>query len=470
MTFHRRRFLSIAACAAALAGQKAAALQQQADVRIGSQVRATMPPNFTGLSYESPQLYNPNYFSSHNTELVAAFKRLSRNGVLRFGGNLSDVARWKSEAGDFSTPKQTAAIEHGKTNWEWKLTDSTVRDHRDGAITPLSLARLRGFLDATNWKAIYGLNFGSGSPERARDETAHVACALGDRLIAFQVGNEAEFYGDNPFYREKSYDFEEYYAGYRGFVAAVRQAVPQAPFAGPDTAYKMDWVEAFAKREGKDAIMLTSHFYAMGPAKDPAMNAERLLSGKSSLTEQIAEAHKATADSGGVPFRLTETNSCYGGGKPDVSDAFASALWGADMMLETAQAGYAGVNLHGGGDGYYTPIAVTVGGGAELRPLAYGMRLAGIFAGADLLECESVTDANVKAYAARHGGRKLLALINKGPETVSVSFNWNRPTRMIRMTAPALDSKSGVSLRPAALRAGRADSISGYSATMLIWD
>lgn len=49
---------------------------------------------------------------------------------------------------------------------------------------------------------------------------------------------------------------------------------------------------------------------------------------------------------------------CFGGGKPGVSNAFASTSWGADYMPHCACAGYAAVNLHSGGDGYYTPIAV----------------------------------------------------------------------------------------------------------------
>lgn len=371
------------------------------------------------------------------------------------------------------TPKLSVAVERGKSYWEWKLTDPSV--NRDGAITPDAIRSLRGFLDATGWRAIYGLNFGSGSPRRARDEAAHVAAALGKRLTAFQVGNEADFYGGNPFYRGKTYDFEEYLSGYQAFVRAVREAAPQAPFAGPDTAVNMQWVDALGKRIGKDLVLLSSHFYAMGPARDPAMNAARLLSRNVHLREQIVQARQATADSGGVPFRLTEVNSCYGGGKPEVSDAFASALWGADMMLETACGGYAGVNLHGGGDGYYTPIAVGRDGGVELRPLYFGMRFAELFAGARLLKCELATQADVTAYAGRRGKTQLLALINKGAEPVTVSLDWlevrgRSPMWAFRLTAPALDSRSGVSLSPVSADSVLVRSISGYSATALGWD
>jgi hypothetical protein len=67
------------------------------------------------------------------------------------------------------------------------------------------------------------------------------------------------------------------------------------------------------------------------------------------LEKQIAAAGRAVADSGGLGFRMTEGNSCFGGGKPGVSDALASALWAMDYMLYVASKGYVGVNLHGGG-------------------------------------------------------------------------------------------------------------------------
>src|SRR5205085_686978 len=50
----------------------------------------------------------------------------------------------------------------------------------------------------------------------------------------------------------------------------------------------------------------------------------------------------------GVPIRLDETNSAVGGGIAGVSDVYASALWALDYNLTLAQAGFAGLNFHGG--------------------------------------------------------------------------------------------------------------------------
>ena len=461
----RRSFISMALATAAMRPASAAT----AAVTVGNTPLAIMPRDFSGLSYENTQLYNPNYFSAKNTALVQAFKGLSGAGVLRLGGNLSNSCRWKSEAGPFETPQQTAIIEDGKVKkWEWKLCDPSVRDHRDGAITRAALASLRGFCDATGWRVIYGLDCTAGGPERARDEGAHVATALGDKLLAFQVGNEADFlpqYKHNP--TEGIGDFELYYRDYKAFLEAVRQAVPKAPFAGPDTAVAMDWVDAFGKREGKNAVYLSSHLYEMGPGTDPTQNAELLLSGRSQRSNQIADAAKAVADCG-VPFRLTEVNSCYRGGRPGVSDAFASALWGADMMLKRAAAGWAGVNLHGGGDGFYTPIAVTESGGTTLRPLYFGMQFAQTFVGTQLVTCAVRTDANVTVYAARQGKTKLLALINKSPEAVTIAQSWMKPKRIMRLTSPSLEAKTDVTVKTVAVTRALAGTLPAYSATILM--
>src|ERR1035437_6688330 len=50
--------------------------------------------DFTGLSYESAQLGNPNFFSGSNTELAGFIRRLGSSGVLRIGGNTSEYCYW----------------------------------------------------------------------------------------------------------------------------------------------------------------------------------------------------------------------------------------------------------------------------------------------------------------------------------------------------------------------------------------
>jgi hypothetical protein len=479
----RRRFISLTTAAGAaigLHGGHAQTLSRgQAILRTTDTKLAAVPDDFTGLSYEIVQLYNPDFFSGSNSQLIAAFRRLTSRGVLRLGGNLSDLSRWHGDNGDFSTPKQAAAIERGKTYWEWKLTDSTVRSQRDGAITPAAIRNLGHFLDATNWRLIYGLNFGSGSAERAADEAAVVANEMGNRLIAFQIGNESDFFGGNRLFRERPFDFAEYISELQQFVKAIRASVPAARFAGPDTAANMDWVEEFGKARlspgARDkAVLLSSHYYAMGPASNPNMNTDKLLLPNLHLEEQIAKAQKATADSGGIPFRMTEGNSCFGGGKPDVSDAYVSALWVADYMLRIASAGYAGVNLHGGGDGFYTPIETLDAAAANPRPMYFGMQFAGLFTGYDLLSVDLETASCISAYLGQTKDSIQLALINKGSQPVRVATKAGlprkRPAEIWRLSGADLAAKSEVSM--AKVDAGRSIAIliPPYMAELRRWE
>lgn len=478
LNVNRRRFLFLSLAGAAQLARGAASVRHQPGLKkvqivIGEENLGLVPVDYTGLSYESAQLYNPAYFSEANTSLVKAFRNLSSHGVLRLGGNLSDVTRWRGPNGDFSTPKQTAGIEYGKTYWEWKLTDPSVRANRDGAITPEAIRNLGRFLHATDWKLIYGLNFGSGSPERAADEAMCVTQEAGDRLLAFQVGNEVDFFGSRPLFRQKPYEFEQYIREYREFVDAVRVRIPQAPFAGPDTATNMDWVDRFGQSAGTSAVLLSSHFYAMGPAKDPGMDAAFLLSHNKRLDQQIKQAKQAVAHSDGLFFRMTEGNSCFGGGKPGVSDTFASALWGADYMLTCASGGYRGVNLHGGGDGFYTPIAVGENLSTELRPLYFGMQFAEQFAGWELQGCTVEGEANLTAWLAHKGKERQLALINKDGAPVEVQIKGamgaHRAGHAMCLSGPGLDAKDGVALAEMKAPTGSTFFIHGYTALLLRW-
>jgi hypothetical protein len=114
-----------------------------------------------------------------------------------------------------------------------------------------------------------------------------------------------------------------------------------------------------------------------------------------------------------VPCRMTEGNSCYHGGQPGVSDGFASALWAADYLLRVTQAGYAGVNLHGGGEGYYAPVTGEPSA-AKLRPRYHGMLLAQRFVGTTFVGASLGGDArDVNGYGARVEDALAVAAVNK---------------------------------------------------------
>lgn len=445
----RRDFLRLSALAsgsALLARQSLSAPASNARLTIDpKRVGNAIGADFTGLSYETEQLGNPDFFSPANAELAGMMRRLGRSGVLRLGGNTSETSRWTPDTptamgAEMATPQAPVGPGTGKA-----LPKPT-------AITPHAIRNLRGFIDATGWKLIYGLNMGTEEPNVAAEEAAYVMNTLGPRLIACQLCNEPDLFTHNGV-RGADYRYSDFAKEWRLFYDAIKQRVPSAPFAGPDTAYNNDWLIPFAKEFKDDVSFLSQHYYAEGPPKDPTMNIDRLLRPNPRLAAEF-ESMAETKRESGLPFRLTETNSCYSGGKQGVSDTFVSALWGAELMYQLAQAGGVGINFHGGGLGWYTPIAGTRDKGFAARPLYYGMLLFEQAGAGQLVECRLDYEQDtplLTAYPLRSNeGTIKAAIFNKNPDR-SVQLTIDPGVRfqaaaVVRLTAPALDSTREVTL------------------------
>lgn len=436
----RRRFLRTSATASALALPAVRALAQAsapATLTIhAEQPGPTLPPNYIGLSYEIEQLSDPSFFSPANTGLIEQFRALSRNGVLRLGGNTSDVGWWKPKPDSKQPPLpsnvvlQTPQGERSPMDLAYAVTQEAVRN-------------LRSFLDATGWTCLYGINLGSSMPARAADEAEFVHKTLGPRLEYFQVGNEPDGFA-RRFRDRNTWDANAYFNDWLAAANAIRARVPSARFGMPDVASKVSWFPTIADRlsalkERPDVIALTHHYYFTGPPSNPKANINDLLRPDPRVTRDAAIAH-AAAQKLGTHYRMTEGNSCYRGGKPGFSDVFAATLWSADYCLLLASLGYSGVNLHGGsarqvanslggrlpGDAlisnpnevhprpFYTPIA-DINGQYVAEPTFYGLRFAGHLAGGTMLPLTFNPGAvNATAYAAKlPSGQTVVAIINK---------------------------------------------------------
>lgn len=381
---NRRNFIRLSAAASAAIFHHPFSF---AETNPDTSIRLTLRPDrlgnkigddFTGLSYESAQLGNPHFFSGDNTQLAGFMRRLGTSGVLRIGGNTSEYSHWTPNPADKSAMPNPESLRTGdKANpAAFAMAVGPDTGHKAPApvsITPQAIRNLREFLDACGWKLIYGLNMGTGTAENAADEAAHVMDTAGSKLIAFQLCNEPDLFFRNGI-RKADYDFNQFAAEWQHFYQIIRARLPNAPFAGPDTAYNNEWLVPFAKQFKREAVFLSQHYYSEGPPTDPSMTIERLLRPNPKLQDEF-NGMKATMQESGLPFRLAETNSCYQGGKQGVSDTFASALWSADLMYQLASAGGMGINFHGGGYGWYTPIAGTQEDGFLTRPIYYGMLL-----------------------------------------------------------------------------------------------
>jgi hypothetical protein len=434
----RRKFLvGATALAAASRWSSAQTSAQRPSLIIGSALPISVPREFVGLSYESAQLANPEFFSAENKELVGLFRELAPHGNLRLGGGSSEYATYSDAA--VAVPFEVFGPDTSKTAKKGTVTSA------------LALKNLRGFLDAVNWSCLYGLNLGQGSVEDAVREAAAVQRILGPRLLAFQIGNEPDSFRKR--FRPATYAPADFIAEWEKYHDAIVKVTPQARFAGPDISNKLPYLTAFAEMAAKypDVVLLTSHYYAMGPASSPEATLDNLLAPDPKLTtlkrrdlHVIAEAQAAAH----LPYRMSEGNSCWDGGKAGVSDTFASALWCTDYMLQCATRGWTGVNLHGGGNGYYTPIAGAPSTGFTRRPEYFGMKFAQRFVGATVVDV-TLTGASqrVDAFAFETPKRRELVLINKTSEEVVCELeNDIAASLTVTLTAPAIDAKQGVRL------------------------
>jgi hypothetical protein len=396
----------------------------------------TIPSDFTGLSYEQEQLRNPNFFAGTNKQLVGYVRTLGRRGVLRLGGNTSEYVYWDPKA--------------RPTKADLELTvgpSAGPQIDKHIVVTPEAIRNLRDFLDETGWSVIYGLNLSRGTPENAAEEAAFVMKTIGrDKLVAFQLSNEPDLFAQNGL-RSKTYNVDDYMKEWEPFFRAVRARVPDAPFAGPDTAGKAGWLVPFGRKYRHDLEFVSSHYYAEGPPSDPAMTLARLMHPNPHLGAEIAAVRQET----GLRFRLTETNSCWGIGKRGVSNVLGGALWAGDLMFQEAAWGSIGINFHSGGYAWYTPIAGTQEAGFVARPEYYAM-LMFAQAGTGRMVSAKLTGTEaaplLTAYAVRgEDGRLRVALFNKNLDkdvVVSISGSGGAGATVMWLEAPLADDATDV--------------------------
>jgi hypothetical protein len=474
-SFSRRNFLTrLAALAAVQTTRRISQANAQGTIDINSFVKedrltvpvsvdwdhgiARIPENMLGLSYESSQLSAPDFFSAANTELIDLFRRLSPRGVLRLGGNLSEFTQWSPSAASAAVSVPFRAV---------TPDPSAGKAIAPIPVTPEAIRNLREFLDHTDWRAIYGLNLALASRERVVAEAKYVGQTLGDRLIAFQIGNEPNHYVLNRL-RAAGYSFSDYFAEWSKIHGAVLEAMPTVRFAGPDIAEEVSWVEQFAAAAPESVILLTGHHYAEGPPTDPSMTIAKLL-GPDPMLDGHIEAIEAVSQKARIPYLMAETNSCYNAGKPGVSDVFGSALWAADYILQLAHAKQEGVYFHGGGAGWYTPIAGGSGKPFEPRPIYFGLLLCRDLLGGTMVPANfTANSASVSVYAFQHPRR--VVVINKDSHDIVVQFKpGESAVQALRLLAPSLDARTDITLsaQPLKHEERRAVRIPKHSAAIL---
>jgi hypothetical protein len=356
-----------------------------------------LAPGFAGFSFEKTHMTDA-FFTGNNTSLISLFKLLGP-GFLRIGANDVDACTWLPSA----TP-----VPGGQTS------------HNIGTVEVDALA---DFLQATGWKAIYGVSMRT-AVQPSVDEAVYATSRLGASLHSLEIGNEINFFGNNAVGTATMQ--------WESFQTAIQAASPATPLAGPAAAGAVTtFTVPFAAAEGSKIVLLTQHYYKGAAANNPTIaNILAIDPNVVSQSQALQAAVEANQIAGG--YRWGEMNSYSGHGAAGVSDVFASALWSLDFMLTTAEYGAAGVNFHGGGqnmDGNicnagaasctrpfrYSPIVEVDSQVTAAAPLFYGMLLVSQAGVGDMLPTTVAAGGlNFSAYAISvDDGSTSIVLVNK---------------------------------------------------------
>ncbi len=390
--------------------------------------RTQVNPEFCGLSYEKSMM-GKSLFVSNNTAMINLFNQIDP-GVLRIGANQVDKTCWNGLSGLKS-------------------------------ITPAQVDAFAGFIKATQWRVIYGINMSVNTPANAASEASYAARALGKSLLGFEIGNECDCYSWNGI-RTNKYNYDKFREEWHALAAAIHAAVSDAVLTGPaDASNNGRFSVPFANDEAGNIAMVTSHYYR-GNGKDAKATITYLLNRDTNLIPRlkmiVGAAGRARLPMG---FRCDECGSYYGGGAPNVSNAYGTALWALDFMFINALNGSQGVNFHAGGRGPgYTPIADDGTNVVQVRPEYYGIKMFSLAAkGAAIPATVSLgSPINFTAYGVlRAGGGINAVLINKETNcTTQVTIELGakvQTVNSIKLAGPSLGSTSGFTIGGAVINA-----------------
>jgi hypothetical protein len=391
-------------------------------------------PAFVGLSYEKSHLQAA-LFRGDNAAAVAMFDLLGP-GILRVGGNSVDSTVWQTYDAGPPSPEAGAPT----------------------VITAADVDGLAAFAKAAGWQVLYGVNMKISPSGVAADEAAYASTSLGSSLYGFEIGNECDLYtsvASSP----GAWTYNTFTADWNAFEAAMHAVAPTAPFTGPASAnHETTWTVPFAKKEAPSIRLLTQHYYVANGQSD-ASTIDFLLQPHPALVtdlQELADAAASNAIADG--YRLSECNSFYNGGAPNISDAFGTALWAIDFLFTNAEYGSSGVNFHGGGNGTgYTPIADQNGEVVGARPIFYGMLLfAKVGQGTVLATSGVPATINFSAYAVSSAGSTTTVVLNNKDRATTVHATVDVGATIASATAillrgPSLDATTGVTLADAAI-------------------
>jgi hypothetical protein len=420
----------------------------QAELTIGSQERLTdIPRSFLGFSTEYWTLpVDERHIMLYRR--VISLVHVPGNGrfVLRIGGDSSDHTLWEPTV-------------HDLPRWAF-------------ALTPQWIARTARVVRESGLRVIIDLNFITGTPRLAAALARQAERELPRHsIIGFEVGNEPDLYVRTLWTLQLGHGLAAgllpraitpttYAGAYGAYERSLAAVAPKVPLLAPALALPRrdrGWIEALLRSPHPHLGTISVHVYPYTACANPNAGnyptVARILSEHASTGMAAAVAPAvALAHQAGLPVRVTEFNSVTCGGRPGVSNAFATALWAPDALFELAGAGVTAADLHVRVFSVNAPFRFSVRG-IQARPLLYGLILFRRMLGPDSrlvpLQTQGASSTDLTAWAVRHAGGALnVLLIDRGKRSVRVNLrlpSYGAAT-VGRLQAPTASSTSGVTL------------------------
>ncbi|MFJ7628432.1 hypothetical protein ACIQZN_18260 [Streptomyces sp. NPDC097595] len=276
-------------------------------------------------------------------------RTLGDDGVIRLGGYSMDLVwpafgKWSGSA----APKEAIG----------------------GTVDQSDLDALKKLVRASGWKVTLGVPLKAvidqsllkdpskdPAPQVTLDQVvAEVKAAhetLGDDLLSVEIGNEFDnvttMTGGDMWETVKRYE------------AAIHTALPHAGIKvlGPsaNTAATNTRLDEFTAAAAADTTVkpekilseLSSHLYPGSHCGSSSMPLAQVLAPETyTKTQAKLDGIKAIGARFGdrIPMTLNESNSASCSGQPGVSNAYATALWSLDYLMQTARSGVNRVEFH----------------------------------------------------------------------------------------------------------------------------
>ncbi|HTR43693.1 MAG TPA: hypothetical protein VMH87_18935 [Pseudomonadales bacterium] len=363
-------------------------------------------PDFAGLSFEVSVLFpNENgvrYFRPDNQYLINLFHTLGIKN-LRIGGNTSD---------------------------------------RDARKLPSSadIDSLFAFAKAADIKVIYCLRLHNGDPQADAETVKYIMAHYAPLVDAFSIGQEPSAYpvektdtrpqNERMGAENERFQYSTYRDEWKKFADIIVAAEPEVKFSGPGVHNNGAWAQKFMSdfAASNHVALITEHLYPGGSGDrvpTPEIGRDRML-GTNFIHnyQRLYNSFVPMVVSNNLPYRLEEVNNYFNGGATNVSNTFASALWGLDFMYWWAAHGAAGLNFHTGDrvaagnalrPSKYTAFFSTTNG-YTIRPLGYGIKAFSLGAHGQFVPTtiSNSDNLNLSIYAVLDDDQHLcLTLINK---------------------------------------------------------